>query len=204
MTTIVLGARKGGCAKTTTACYLGSLLAQDGKTVIIDADPSGGSMSWSIEAGPGFPPTIAWPTRDLAKRVQDIQADWKHIILDTGRAAGTGDDPILRNALMVADLLIIPTGAAVLDVREIGKVLDLVTDLAPLRHVDVRVLLTRVRAGTNSLKEAREGLASAGLQLMRSQVVLRESYAASYGSVISNAQEYNFVLEELRTEGLVK
>jgi cellulose biosynthesis protein BcsQ len=139
----------------------------------------------------------------LAKRVQDIQGDWKHIVIDTGRAAGTGEDPILRSALMVADVLLIPTGAAVLDVRQIGAVLDMVTDLEPVHHVEARVLLTRVRAGTTSLREAREGLTTAGWPLMQMQVGLRESYAAAYGSVITNPQEFAYILDELRTEGLI-
>lgn len=125
---------------------------------------------------------VQWPTRDLARRVGEVAGDYRHIVIDTGRAPGD-DDPILRQAMMASDtVVIIPVAPSLMEVRELGRVLDMVDELQPLHPLRVHVMLTRVRAGTNSAREAREGLAH--LPLFDAQVGQREVYAQAWGMVI--------------------
>src|SRR3954447_24531228 len=120
---LTLGNKKGGVGKSTSAVYLATGLARRGRTLIVDADPQGSILSWSEEAGESFPAgVVQWSTRDLAKRVRDVAGDYAHIVIDTGKAA-TDDDPILRQALMVSDQLVVPFAPTLMDVREIGRVL---------------------------------------------------------------------------------
>ena len=80
---LTLGNRKGGVGKSTSAVYLACLLAKDSRTLIVDADPQGSILSWSEEAGEGFPAAVVqWATRDLAKRVTDVAGDYQHIVID--------------------------------------------------------------------------------------------------------------------------
>jgi chromosome partitioning protein len=194
---ITLGNRKGGTAKSTSAVYMACLLARHGRTLLVDADSQGSILSWSEEAGPDFPAAVVqWPTRDLAMRVKDVAGDYQHIVIDTGRAPGS-DDPILRQALLASDHLVIPFAPSLMDVRELGRVLDMVDELRPVHQVQTHLLLAKVRAGTNSAKEARDELTEQGLPLFRTQIGLREMYARAWGTVIEDFGEYSYVVEEL-------
>jgi len=139
---------------------------------------------------------VQWATRDLAKRVKEVAGDYAHIVIDTGRLA-TEDDPILRQALMVTDHLVVPFAPSLMDVRELGRVLQMADDLAAIHVVATHLLLTKVRAGTNSARDARAGLATQGLPLLDAQVSLREAYANVWGTVIRDPGEYEDVLGEL-------
>lgn len=194
---LTLGNKKGGVGKSTSAVYLASLFARSGRTLIVDADPQGSILSWSEEAGEDFPAAVVqWATRDLAKRVKEVAGDYAHIVIDTGRSA-TEDDPILRQALMVTDHLVVPFAPSLMDVRELGRVLQMADDLAAIHVVATHLLLTKVRAGTNSARDARAGLATQGLPLLDAQVSLREAYANVWGTVIRDPGEYEDVLGEL-------
>jgi chromosome partitioning protein len=192
-----LGNKKGGVGKSTTAVYLACLLARTGRTLIVDADPQGSILSWSEEAGDAFPAAVVqWPTRDLAKRVKEVAGDYAHIVIDTGRSAGD-DDPILRQALSVSDHALIPFAPSLMDVRELGRVLQMIDDLAAIHPVATHLLLTKVRAGTTSAREARAGLIEQNLPLLEAQVSLREAYASVWGTVPSDFTEYEAVLDEM-------
>jgi chromosome partitioning protein len=194
---LTLGNKKGGVGKSTSAVYLASLFARSGRTLIVDADPQGSILSWSEEAGEDFPAAVVqWATRDLAKRVKEVAGDYAHIVIDTGRSA-TEDDPILRQALMVTDHLVVPFAPSLMDVRELGRVLQMADDLAAIHVVATHLLLTKVRVGTNSARDARAGLATQGLPLLDAQVSLLEAYANVWGTVIRDPREYEDVLGEL-------
>lgn len=199
---LTLGNKKGGVGKSTSAVYLACLLAKEGRTLIVDADAQGSILSWSEEAGDGFPAAVVqWPTRDLAKRVQQVAEDYQHIVIDTGRSASASEDPILRQALTVSDHLLVPFAPSLMDVRELGRVLQMVDDLAAVHPVKVHLLLTKVRAGTASAREARIGLTADGLPLLRAQIGLRESYANVWGGVVEDFAEYQAVLDEILEGG---
>jgi len=194
---LTLGNKKGGVGKSTSAVYLACLLARAGRTLIVDADPQGSILSWSEEAGEDFSAAVVqWATRDLAKRVKEVSGDYAHIVIDTGRSA-TEEDPILRQALTVADHLVVPFAPSLMDVRELGRVLQLADDLAAVHSIETHLLLTKVRAGTASARDARAGIRERGLPLLEAQVSLREGYANVWGTVISDFGEYEAVLGEL-------
>jgi len=194
---LTLGNRKGGVGKSTSAVYLATGLARLGRTLIVDADAQGSILSWSEDAGETFPAgVVQWSTRDLAKRVKDVAGDYAHIVIDTGRAA-TEDDPVLRQALLVADELIVPFAPSLMDVRELGRVLQLVEELQSVHEVRPHLLLTKVRANTSSARDARQGLLGQGLPLLDAQISLREAYAHVWGRTIDDLREYEPVLHEL-------
>jgi chromosome partitioning protein len=192
---------KGGSGKTTSAVYLALGLAERGRTLLVDTDPYGSALAWSEQAGEAgeFPPTVIhWPTRDLARRVGQVAGDYAHVVIDTP----PNQDALVRQALLCADVLLVPLAPTLLEVARLGPTFDAAAEVEALHPVTIRVLLVRVRGGTRSARDARlaleapppEGL---GLPTMQAEVHLRESYATAYGQTPADLAEYAAVLAEL-------
>lgn len=193
---LTIGNLKGGVGKSTTAVFLACALAKTGeRTLLVDADPQASVMTWSEQAE--LPVTvIAWPTRDLAKRVRGVLDAFTHIVIDTGPQ----NEAILRQALSITDQLIVPISPTLMDANRIGPTFDLVDEVIAMRPIDARVLLTKVRSGTKAAREAREGLVAQGLPLMTAEVHLWELYATAVDDVPEDLGEYEAVLAELQIE----
>jgi chromosome partitioning protein len=190
---IAIANLKGGTAKTTTAVYLALGLARTGRTLLVDSDPQGSSLNWSEEAG-DFPITvIAWPTRDLARRVEQVAADYEHIVIDTPPS----HEVIVRQALLASRLLVIPLAPSLVEVGRLGPTFDPAAEVEPLHPLIPRVLLTRVRLGTRSAREARALLTAKEVPTFSAEIPLRETYATAYGLTPTDLAEYAGVLAEL-------
>ncbi len=194
--TITVASRKGGVAKTTTAVHLASHLARVGRTLLVDADPQASALHWSEAAGDhgGLGcTTIGLPVRDLSRRLIDVASGYVHTVIDT--PPGSGDTPIIRSAMVAADVVIVPLSPTLLDMQTLMATVDL---LAETETDDVRpfgVLLTRVRAGTVSSRETRSALADLEIPVLDSEIPMRESLAFGYGLPI-NTGEYEPVVRE--------
>ena len=190
---ITVGNLKGGTAKTTTAVYLACALAERGRTALIDADPQGSALDWSVHAE-AFPATvIPWPLRDLAKRVGQIAGDYEHLVIDTGPE----HDVILRQALLCTDELVIPVAPSPMELRRLSATVDLAAEIDAISPVAVSVLLAKVRANTRSAGEARQMLTDMGMPVLTASTHLWESYLLAWGTTPTDLGEYRAVLDEL-------
>ena len=186
--------QKGGVGKSTSAVYLAAGFARYGRTLLVDADPQGTVLSWSELAGDGFPPVVSLPTRDLRRRLRELAQDYEHVVIDTP----PGSPAISRSAVLAANFVIIPTSPTLVDLDRLRPTLELLAEVEEQQPFQVRVLLTRARAGTVSVRTARELLADeAELPLFEAMITLREFYGAAFGLVIENLGEYADVLQEL-------
>lgn len=186
---------KGGTGKTTTAVYVSSVLHRLGPTLLIDCDPQGSALSWS--AGLPFQ-VVSLPVTDVHRRVPDLGAAYEHVVIDTG----PGDLGIIRSAILAVPLVVIPVSASGLDIDRLAPTWQLlaeVVDSHPL-GVAAAVLLTKVRHGTRSRREARQVLADElDYPVLDTQITLREAYAASFGTMPEDFGEYSELVEELMT-----
>jgi len=183
---------KGGTGKTVTSIHLATALAARGRTLLIDADPQGSSLSWSEEAADLPCSVIGLPVRDLHRRLDSLLSGVAHAVIDTP----PGDRAIVRSAIAAVDAVIVPMPPSTMDLDRLRPTLDLIADSEPLTGVSTFILLTRVRPGTKSGRLVREVLEESEVTLLTAEVPLRESLSTSFGTV-PTATPYDAVLDEL-------
>ena len=171
---------KGGTGKTTTAVGLAECAAEVyGEPVrVLDLDPQGSASSWAEAAASVGEPlraeVVALVEHTAAKlRRSAVQAfeGVNLVVLDTP----PGDPNIIDVAFDLADLAIVCSAATALDVP---RALDA---LAAAGEMDcpVVVLLTKTRAGTVALDDARTVLMNQGASVLQAGVPLRQAIAVA-------------------------
>jgi chromosome partitioning protein len=197
---------KGGTAKTTSAVFIAHGLAQYGKTLLIDADPQGSSMSWSQMVGTEnfLPSTIPLAVSDLDTRVPGLAGGFSHVIIDTPPGEGSESQaPITESAIRIADVVLLPLAPTMMDLDRLAPTIDLLSSIerryghTPVLHV----LLTKVRAGTTSASATRTALTEDfKLPVFRAEIPMYERYANAFGLPITDLGEYQYVIAELKGE----
>ncbi len=121
---ILVTSQKGGVAKTTTAIHLAAYLAKSEPTVLVDADPARGCLTYS-EAG-----NLDFPVTEIGK---GSLKNYKNIVIDT---RGQPTRNTLEEEADLADLVIVPTTPGTLSLASLPAFLN------KLEGYDVRVLVT--------------------------------------------------------------
>ncbi len=124
MKTIALISQKGGVGKTTLATGLAVAAQRDGRhAAVFDLDPQASAAFWKDTRDDNDPAVIAIPPARL-KHVLDAarESDCDFAVIDAPPFA----KDIAFEAAQHADLILIPTRPAVLDVMAMTKTLDLV------------------------------------------------------------------------------
>ncbi|UOK73968.1 ParA family protein [Ancylobacter polymorphus] len=170
---------KGGAGKTTSALLLASELAAKGASVVlVDADPEKWISQWG--ALPGKPDNITIVgevTEDSIVDVIDQAASQvQFVIVDLEGTASL----MVANAIGLSDLVIIPTQGASMDAKGAVKTLRLIRNQARMakREIPHAVLLTRTSAAvaSRSLKNIRDQLDGAGVEVFATSIVERAAY----------------------------
>ena len=161
---ITLANQKGGTGKTTLATNLaGAFAADHRRVVLVDIDPQRSALEWA-ETRPEVVPQI------LVLSLQGTEDTWRQalaplretyevIILDTGGRIS----PSVRNAVSMADFLLVPTLASLPDVRSTETFYhQIIQAVAHEKVVYGGIVLNAVQAGTLLAKEAETYLRERG------------------------------------------
>ena len=90
-----------------------------------------------------------------------------------------------------------PTG---LDLNRISPTFEILAEIGVSHPVDVGVLLTKVRRGTRSRREARDVLTELEYPVMETEIPLAEwPYAVSFGTSPPEFGAYDDLLAELKS-----
>lgn len=185
MAVISLVHTKGGVAKTTSAVYLATAARQRGlDVVLVDADPQGSALEWAADARGDAP--LPFPVVP-AGRPLAVDRDKELVIVDTP----PGTAQVIQEAIEVADLVVVPTGASPLDVRRVWPTLEITA------HRPTAVLLTGVDMRTRLADEVRALLEGEGVPVVGTPIVRREGIRRAYGAAPSHLHGYDDVLNEL-------
>jgi len=197
---VTYGNLKGGVAKSTSSVYTALVLAaQGGRVLLVDADATNRTgLKWSSLA-PDWPASVtvvSWEVPDLARRVQAVEGDYDHIVIDTGPQRPA----ILRQALMVTSDLVVPVAPSPVELEQLPDTFALAAEIDAISPVFAQVMFAKVRRGTRSSVEARRYLEEHQLPVMDAEIHLLESYPLAYGTVPTDLAEYEAVVKELDSE----
>ncbi len=193
---------KGGSGKTVSSVFLATVLSRRGRTLLVDCDPQGSTLSWAAAAeedGAGESPPFAvmgLPVKDVNRRVRAFESDYEHIVFDTP----PGEIAIVRSALMAAEVALIAVPPTPIDLDRVLPTLELVADVEDMTGLSFRVLLTRVRRISREGQDTREAMAAMGLPLLEADIPALGFYSDSFGVAIKDAGDYELVARELLGE----
>lgn len=143
---------KGGSGKSTLAINLSSKFKQEGKDVIlIDSDPQR-----SIEHFLNFrDENLELPFNSLsklgdtlAKEIKNLQEKYGMVVIDTGGR----DSKEMRQALIIADVVIVPIVPSALDISVFEKMINIIEE-AKIINENLIPLIVISRASPNPFLE---------------------------------------------------
>lgn len=112
----IIASPQSGVGKTTLATHVTQTLAQQGSTILIDAESQQEAYQWSQRYTRDFAyEHFIFDPQDhhrLSKRIQQLKQHYAHVILDISAQ----DHPAFRSVLFLADKLIVPTHPTTPDV----------------------------------------------------------------------------------------
>lgn len=181
--TVAIVNSKGGVAKTTTAVALAQLIGSEvGPTTLIDLDRQGSAAAWALEASDAGKPLAAkveqvpadLPPARLARVIDQLGEGAEWLIIDTPPGDLDRIDAAIEAVAANGGVAIVPTATTDLD---LPRAVVTVEDIG--ERAKAIVLLTKTRANTKSLRQARSDLAELGMTVLEAEIPLRESISST-------------------------
>ena len=152
---IVVANVKGGVGKTTTAVYLAAVAGKAGPVVLVDADPQASAAEWLEERTLPGVQLVEAPSERLVTRAAEL-GQGTLVIVDTP----PGSERIVRAALSIADVVVIPTRAGGIEVSRVQATLEMLPPGIPSG-----VVVCSARVSTRDVKDTVSGWEEAGIKV---------------------------------------
>lgn len=126
---ILVGGEKGGTGKTTIATNLAAMRAVRRDVLLVDTDAQGSSSMWAqIRQEEGVKPSLTCVSargKGVAAEIRKLEPRFEDIIIDSG-----GRDSVeLRQAMLVAQVMIIPARPSQFDLHGLAATDQIVADV---------------------------------------------------------------------------
>jgi chromosome partitioning protein len=124
MDILTIASQKGGAGKTTLSAHLAVEAERNGRgpVAIVDTDPQGSLADWWNQRTATTPLFAAVEVSRLAAHMAELRQQRVNLlVIDTPPALL----PIIRAAIAVADLVLIPARPSPHDLRAVGVVVDM-------------------------------------------------------------------------------
>lgn len=203
---------KGGVAKTTTSWYLAAAARRtDWSVLLIDLNTETPSAAdWWYQLGlKGH--RDAQMVVAMALDPKDTMGAIKEFLPDTWDLDRTlvvfdcppGNDIVIKAAMAISDVIIVPTTTNPMDVRQAPATLELADEINAEREreafpqIPVVALPVRVRSQVNESKQIGAVLTKAGFLVPRNWIGERIEVARSYGAMPAHLAGYLQLWDEL-------
>jgi chromosome partitioning protein len=146
---IIIGSQKGGVGKSTIAVNLCTVLAHQGKDVIlVDSDRQSSSSNWADDRSenPDLPKVNFVQKYDnLRATLKDLNNRYEYVIVD---AAGR-DSKELRTGLVAANILLMPVRPSQFDLDTIPTMQEMVAEVREELNPELKFKAVLSMAATN-------------------------------------------------------
>jgi chromosome partitioning protein len=178
MKVIGLLSRKGGVGKTTLAVHLAVLAQQAGqRTLLIDLDPQRSAAAWWRAREAETPALVETEPAQLRGIIDAARADGVDLVVVDTRPSVEAD---VAHVATLADLVLIPTRPAILDLRAILGTLDVIKGAARRSLIVLNACPPPRGAGEASLTgDARRALAAFGVPVAPAAIVNRTTFSSA-------------------------
>lgn len=176
MRTICLLAQKGGTGKTTLCLHLAVLANELGRhAVILDIDPQASSSAWRRRRQADRPGVVCCGAQELARELKELEQKGTDLVLVDTAPHSSHD---AATAVTLADLVLIASRPAILDLEAIGESVKIVKR----QNASAAVVLNacpppHVFGETAIVREAREALAVYGLPVSPVSISQRAAFS---------------------------
>lgn len=182
---IAVALLKGGVGKTTTAVALAEAATVAGPVTLVDTDPMGAAVRWSVLAEESGRPlqctVIGHPSASLGKRLGALAYDSAVVVID---APPPGALAIAQAAIKAASIVIVPVPARMADLDRVPATLDIARQDGQRRVFAVMTFARNVDSDdrrTNAEVAARAALRSWGVDVLDTALPPRVTIANQYG-----------------------
>ena len=200
MRTICVIAHKGGTGKTPLCLHLAVLASEQGRAVtIIDIDPQASATAWKRRRHNDTPDVLRHEAGDLPGLLAELERQRKDLVLlDT--APHSSHDAAA--AAELADLVLIVSRPAILDLEAIGESVKIVKQQGCRSAIILNACPPPHRGGETAIvREAREALGVYGLPVSPVSVSQRAafSHALIDGHAVTEYENSGKAATEIRS-----
>lgn len=175
MATISIASAKGGCGKTTLAILLGAELALEGyKVALLDCDLNQHASAFGAKARiPDLTVLGEVTETNVLSVLKKAEAETDIVLIDLPGGSST----LTLKALQRSHLVLVPTQASLMDVRDATKTLAQIDDAEELARTPIAraMVWTRFASGfeSRSARHVRESLEGQGTEILKSAMMER-------------------------------